>query len=358
MVISQHLTWRALLCGALLISGILEVCSQQSPEILKLNTSYLVVSGGCDTDDFKIIKGQLTVDPYSYEGPTIIGAIESDKSSTTFKPLVPFNQETPYTLLCDGEVLHFTVDKPQAYEAIDIVNIYPAVKEVPANILKWYIRFSRPVNPVKIYEHIHFLDQDGAAIDRSILNLKAPLLSDDGTLLTIWIEPGRQKRLLGPNRHLGSVFDPYENYTLKIDGSIKDMEGANMTSSVSHRFITTDADREQPSIDAWSVGSLQAHTLNPLTIAITEQVDYGSLIDAFGLYYQGHRVAGTLEYDSHGNTILFQPEENWQAGDYTISLEQQLEDLAGNNLMHLFDRPIKEESQETPQEFKLLVTCK
>ena len=203
--------------------------------------------------------------------------------------------------------MHFTVARSQEYEAIQVIDIYPADREVPANILKWYVHFSRPVNPVKIYDHIHFLDEEGASIDRSILNLKAPLLSDDGTLLTIWIEPGRQKRLLGPNHHLGSVFDPYENYTLKIDGSIKDMDGANMTSSVSHRFITTDADREQPSIDAWSVGSLQAHTLNPLTIAITEQVDYGSLIDAFGLYYQGRRVAGTLEYDSHGNTILFQP---------------------------------------------------
>jgi len=357
LVIVQHSTWGALLTCAILISGVLEASSQQPPEILELNTSYLTVSGGCDTDDFKVIKGQITVDPYSYEGPTIIGTIESEKSSIIFKPLVPFNQETPYTLLCEGAVSHFSIDKPQAYEAIDIVNIYPSVKEVPANILKWYIRFSRPVNPVKIYEHIQFLNEDGAAIDRSILNLKAPLLSDDGTLLTIWIEPGRQKRLLGPNRHLGSVFDPYATYILQIDGAIKDMEGSNMVNPVSHRFVTTDADREQPSIDAWSVGSLQAHTLNPLTIAITEQVDYGSLIDAFGLYYQGHRVAGTLEYDSHGNTILFQPEENWQAGDYTISLEQQLEDLAGNNLMHLFDRPITEESQETTQEFKLLITC-
>jgi len=94
-----------------------------------------------------------------------------------------------------------------------------------------------------------------------------------------------------------------------------------------------------------------------VTIAITEQVDYGSLIDAFGLYYQGNRVAGTLEYNSHSNIISFQPEEYWQTGEYTVRIEQHLEDLAGNNLAHLFDRPIKEESQETPQEFKLLITC-
>ena len=81
------------------------------------------------------------------------------------------------------------------------------------------------MNPIKIYDHIRFLDDEGKPIDRSILDLGAPLLSADGTLLTVWIEPGRQKRLLGPNRHLGSVFDIEQNYTLHISNTLKDAQG-------------------------------------------------------------------------------------------------------------------------------------
>jgi len=358
LVIIQHLTWRALFCCALLISGILEAVSQGPPEILELSDSYITISQECADDEPRVVKGQFAGDPYSYEGPAIIGSIRRENSSITFVPLVPFNQETNYTVLCDGELLHFSVGKPSDYDPIEIIQIYPSVKQVPANILKWYVRFSRPVNPVKIYEHIHFLDQEGAEIDRSILNLKAPLLSDDGTLLTIWVEPGRQKRLLGPNHHLGSVFEPYKNYTLQIGAALKDMKGVSMDSTIRHSFVTTDVDRKKPSMTNWEIGNLQAHTSDPMTIIIPEQVDYGSLIDSFELYYHGVRVAGTIEYNSDTFTISFLPDQNWKAGDYTIRLDTHLEDLAGNNLSHLFDRPItQKQAQETAEQYMLFITC-
>ena len=334
--------WGARLLAALMFSGLLEASAQQPPEILDLSTSYITLSNGSNhAADLTILKGELTDQYLSHESTAVMGTVERGADAITFRPLVPFNQDRPYTAICEGQLLHFTVARSQEYEAIQVIDIYPADREVPANILKWYVRFSRPVNPVKIYDHIHFLDEEGAAIDRSILNLKAPLLSDDGTLLTIWIEPGRQKRLLGPNHHLGSVFDPYKSYILHIDGDIKDMEGIDMGREVRHTFITTDTDRVKPSIEDWRASDIVAHTSEPLEIVLPEPIDYGSLIDAFGVYNQGRRVAGTLDYDSEAAMISFRPDSKWNAGSYTIRIEHQLEDLAGNNLRHLFDRPIK-----------------
>ena len=338
------MSWGALLlCCVLILSGLLEASAQQPPEILDLSTSYITLSHGANrTADLTILKGELTDEYLIHESTAVMGTVERGEDAITFRPLVPFNQDRPYTVLCEGKVLHFTVAKSHDYEAIQVVDIYPSDREVPANILKWYVRFSRPVNPVKIYDHIHFLDEEGAKIDRSILNLKAPLLSDDGMLLTIWIEPGRQKRLLGPNHHLGSVFDPYKGYVLHIDGGLKDMEGIDMGSAVRHTFITTDSDRLKPSIEDWRANDIAAHTLEPLKIILPEPIDYGSLTDAFGVYYQGNRVAGTFDYNSEVATISFRPASKWYAGTYTIRLGHQLEDLAGNNLRHLFDRPIED----------------
>lgn len=341
-----------------MIMGLLEASAQRSPEILNFSSSHVTIAYHGDAADITILKGKHSEQYTQGEHRSIIGrSIEKGQGTITFKPLVPFNYDKPYTVIYGSTILYFTVEQAKDRSAIEVVGIYPNNRQVPANILKWYVRFSQPVNPVKIYDHIHFLDQEGNPIDRSILNLKAPLLSADGTLLTIWIEPGRQKQLLGPNARLGSVFEPHQHYTLHIDGAIKDINGIEMGTSVRHQFIIADTDRVKPTIDDWDVGELQAHTLEPLEIALPEPVDYGSLIDAFGLYYEGDIVAGSLKYDSNGSSMSFHPEEPWQVGAYTVRIMQHLEDLAGNNLRHLFDRPITKELPEEPREFALEIIC-
>ena len=267
-------------------------------------------------------------------------------------------RDRPYTAVYDKTFYPFEIAQSETYETLGVTEIYPSIRQVPANILKWYIRFSRAVNPVRIYEHIEFLDEDGNAIDRSILHLGAPLLSDDGTLLTVWIEPGRQKQLLGPNQHLGSVFKPRKTYKLRIAGTLKDAQGVPIESTFIHTFTTTESDRVMPSLSGWKVQSIKSGQNTPLKITCDEQLDYGSLIDAFSVIQDNKEVNGTLTYDSELNTIYFTPSDNWKKGTYTISLEHQLEDLAGNNLIRLFDRPLHQnKSNITPPKLTIKAVC-
>ena len=184
------------------------------------------------------------------------------------------------------------------------------------------------------------------------------MLSADGKLLTVWIEPGRQKRKLGPNQHLGSVFEPAKKYTLRIANTLKDAQGLPMANSVMHRFTAIASDRIKPTLTSWKISSLKADTKHALEININEQVDYGSLIDAFSVQLDGKPVEGTLSYLSVSKTITFTPVVNWKKGSYTINIEQQLEDLAGNNLIHLFDRPVEGTADNTTEKkFNLTVEC-
>ena len=347
---------KALLYSVLYIMTILEVCSQQPPELLHVNPAELRISEVCNTADIKVFRGDLTDGASIKSKSSIIGKLIKQESYSSFTPLVPFDLETQYTMACDDHLVRFKVAKPMGHEVLEVLSVYPATTQVPANILKWYVRFSKPVNPIKIYNHIRFLDEHGDPIDRSILDLAAPLLSDDGTLLTIWVEPGRQKQLLGPNHRLGSVFESDHEYTLVIDDSLKDADGIALANEVRQNFSTTAADRIQPSIDHWTVMSIQALTKQPVLIKCTEQLDYGSLIDTFSISIDGSRVAGILDYDSAESTISFTPEHNWDAGTYTIQLEPLLEDLAGNNLQHLFDLPIDQgEPVNESQDFTISV---
>ncbi len=345
--------------GIFLLIGFLKVAGQQPPENLSYTTAHVSISNAYATSGMKVFKGEIADYNRVHNTPSIIGTTKKGDVSTTFTPLVPFDQETPYTLVCDDQFFHFEIKRSKDQPAMTVSGIYPSIDEVPANILKWYIQFSQPVNPVKIYEHINFLDHVGKPIDRSILHLCAPLLSEDGTLLTVWIEPGRQKRMLGPNRHLGSVFEPHRQYTLHIADTLKDADGVPIARGVRHTFTTTDSDRTKPSLANWVVAALQADTRQPLKITSNDHLDYGSLLDAFSISLDGHRVEGALTYDSETTTIHFTPIDKWKKGIYTIQLEYQLEDLAGNNLYHLFDRPIEKQKKEVVfEELTLSVVCK
>ena len=334
---------RYICISILLIIWSLEVASQQLPEIIDRNTHALRFVNSHVCQDLKVFSGDVTEDDDLNNSLSILGTAREDSNHTTFTPLVPFDLDKPYTLVCDNESVVFTIDRTVTDKISEVIAIYPSTKEVPANILKWYIEFSQPVNPVKIYDHIYFADEYGQEVDRSILNLAAPLLSDDGTLLTVWVEPGRQKRMLGPNEHLGSVFEKDKSYTLNIASTLKDINGVPVRAAVSHQFKVVEADRSKPSISQWEVIVPEANSQETLRIVSEEQIDYGSLLDAFSVMQGGVNVRGDLAYDGNKGTIEFKPFHKWSQGEYVISVDYILEDLAGNNLLHLFDRPIDED---------------
>ena len=350
---------RYIILGSLLLVGSLAVDGQHAPDNLDYSTTHVRMSSAQVSSDIKVINGAISDFELLRETTAIIGTVNIDGAYITFKPTVPFDQETPYTLVYNDQYFHFEIARSKDQTVMAVTDIYPSVKEVPANILKWYIKFSQPVNPVRIYEHINFLDREGIPIDRSILELGAPLLSEDGMLLTVWIEPGRQKRLLGPNRYLGSVFEPYREYTLQIAHTLKDATGVPIKQSVRHTFTTTGSDRTKPIISDWDVTMLQSDTHQTLMITCNEYLDYGSLLDAFSVWLDGDRVEGKLSYDGLTSSIHFIPADKWKKGIYTIHVAHQLEDLAGNNLHHLFDRPINEKEREvTSEELTLTLVCR
>lgn len=332
---------------------------QHEPTSLDYTSKYVRIIEEENCTSFKLYKGKIQDRDLALSLHPILGTSIRDQGYMKFTPLVPFESGTPYTLICGSSLIHFEVSRPISYEPLKVNAIYPGTPEVPANILKWYIEFSRAVNPVKIYDHISFLDQDGKSIDRSILNISAGLLSPDGTLLTVWIEPGRQKQLLGPNKRLGSVFEPNQQYTLLIDSTLKDNQGYQIASDVQHLFTTTEADRTKPSLDDWLVDPVQAGSDEVLGIDTKEIIDYGSLIDAFHIKRDGQQVEGAISYDPKSKRILFSPAKKWQSGLYIIEVDHRLEDLAGNSLLHLFDRPLKgDRPQESRAKYTLSFMCK
>ena len=53
-------------------------------------------------------------------------------------------------------------------------------------------------------------------------------------------------------------------------------------------------------------------------------------------------------------SLYFYPKTNWEPGLYEITIDSRLEDLAGNNLNHVFDKDIENSSDTAHSETKEL----
>ncbi|MCH8812825.1 MAG: hypothetical protein IID07_13425, partial [Gemmatimonadetes bacterium] len=57
----------------------------------------------------------------------------------------------------------------------------------------------------------------------------------------------------------------------------------------------------------------------------------------------GERIEGRIEVTDHETVWRLTLDRPWEAGSYKIDVDADLEDLAGNNLAHLFDVDLRQD---------------
>lgn len=85
-------------------------------------------------------------------------------------------------------------------------------------------------------------------------------------------------------------------------------------------------------------------------------MDWATLRSAIGtMDSHGEVLRGTIEISEGEKIWHFQPSEPWVTGEYKILLSENLEDLAGNNLVRPFDRDVGEDVGEVTLEIEFFV---
>ncbi len=305
-------------------------------------------------NDIKVYKGEFHFEELQNKTP-ILGNIKKNDSSLVFLPLVPFGWNQVYTISYNTTTDHFLLELPKNYKHLSVEAIYPSASILPSNILKWHIQFSRPINKTNVYEHIQFVDNYGEEISKAILPIENTLTNSKGTLLTLWIEPGRQKRDLIPNQQLGPVFVSGNDYKIIINKELKDQNGVPMLQTSAHKFTIADADRDLINISSWEVLPPVLKTKSSLIINCHESLDYTSALNGVFVIYNNKKVAGNWEIKDNETKLIFNPLKIWNKGNYIILFNSKIEDLSGNNLNRLFDHKIENNinNSEPKKEFKL-----
>ncbi len=299
---------------------------------------------GLDPEQRKDLKIQVWLASVDTEKrPAIAGKTEATDSTICFRPRFRVQTGVEYRIkLVDGSKKNrgdFLVSIPPIRaETTKIESITPTLDRLPANLLKFYLHFSAPMQKGDVYQFVLLRTSDGNPIELPFLELEQELWSRDSKRLTLLLDPGRIKRGLRPREEMGPIFEPGKSYELVIRGDWPDGNGLPLGNDVVKKFKAVEEDYEQPDPKHWKIRIPQASTIDPLVIEFGESLDQAMLKRVIKVQNaDGEMLAGESTINSAASQFEFVPEIRWQAAPFKIVVNTNLEDLAGNSIGRQFD---------------------
>ena len=291
----------------------------------------------------------------------------SIKDGVTFQPDFPFAKGVVYKLRVKSELvsdlnglavkriteqgqdyieIKFSLPKKQVKRQTRVVQIYPCNEDLPENLLRFYIYFSSPMRRGFSDKAIKLVDEQDEEINNVFMKFKQELWSPDQQRLTVLFDPGRIKRGVSTNLELGSALQAGKTYRLLIDKKWLDENGNTLKESYEKRFRVIPALRSVPDPSQWKVTLPAANSVEPLTLEFNRPFDHALLRRMIEVDQEGKLVAGSIQVDEMETQWRFIPSYPWTKGKYSIHVDTVLEDIAGNNLRGLMDRPVENNLKE------------
>ncbi len=275
---------------------------------------------------------------------SVIGVIVSQEGKHSFSPVIPFTAGQTYTLRKKNtEVLaSFTIPERKRAGDAELLAIYPKLDTVPENLLKMYFEFVQPMQEVgNALDFIKVTNETDSSETQPFLRLESELWNKERTVLTLWLDPGRIKTDLIPNREMGLPLTSGNTYTVSIDSSWKSIEGIPLKKGYSKQFYVGPRDDKQPNMRKWRLRMPAEDSLQSLYVDFKEPMDAFLSRETIRFYEADDtEIKGQFELLKNESVLKFVPDRKWQSPEIEIRVESRLEDLAGNNLERRFDTPI------------------
>ncbi len=180
----------------------------------------------------------------------LLGDLSVETGHFVFTPVVPFTPGETYEILFAENVLDsFSVELPDSVPVPVLTRIYPEKDTVPENLLKMYLSFSEPMRQGEALRHIKLFNEAGDSLPGTFLELQPELWDSTRSVLTLWLDPGRIKRDLIPNRALGNPLQKGKTYTLQISAFWRSAEGQALGRTTIKKFVVAERDNESPDPD-------------------------------------------------------------------------------------------------------------
>ena len=301
----------------------------------------------------------------------IAGRFEVGAGSVYFVPRFPFVAGMSYSLLSNREAAAGGADgfvvwriRRPAEESVptaSVLAIYPDVAQVPVNLLKFYVQFSEPMSSGYAPGALRVCREDtGELIDGVFVPLDPELWDSARQRLTLLLDPARIKHGLVPNLEVGYPLTEGVAFRLFIDPEFRDAKGRPLRAGANRRYAVGPEVRLRIDPRKWQVNSPVAGSREPLAVKFERPLDYALSQRCLWVSDPHERqVAGSGETGAGELSWRFEPELPWLEGQHQLVVDRQLEDLAGNSPVRVFDRDMSEPDGDQPPAGPLTVafTC-
>ncbi len=283
----------------------------------------------------------------SGQATPVLGRVLSDGDRLVFEPRFALDGNLQYVVRLDiarirpdwnaGPLQQTLGMAAPATLQPQVLSVLPTSDELPQNLLKMYVRFSRPMNRGQAARHIRFVDASGTEVPEAWLHIPQELWDRDGQQFTVLFDPGRIKRGLARHEQLGLPFQIGQTYTLIVDAAWTSARSQQLAGEFRKTFTIGDPDRMQPDPTAWEITIPHRGTRQPLRLDFGEPLDGSMLEHAIQVLAGVSPVPGDIILENHENRWSLVPDEPWAAGHYDIQIDPRLEDLAGNSIAKPFE---------------------
>lgn len=269
-------------------------------------------------------------------GPPLLGSYRVAGARLIFTPHFALAGGARYRVRSGGGAIEHSVPLAKQSAEARLTSVHPAGGSVPANLLKFYLHFSKPMREGReVFTHLHLLDSSGKPVDAPWRDTE--LWSEDARRLTLWIHPGRVKRGVNLREELGPVLRPGETYTLLVDAGLRDAGGQPLGCEYRREFKATAEIHQRLDLADWSYRIPAAGTRKPFHATAPTPLDHALALRCLRVRAGGREIPGKIALGDDGRAWTFTPTRPWEAESYHLEADPWMEDLAGNTFARVFD---------------------
>lgn len=361
------------------VAGPLEISLRQGESG---SSAYAVVVSGLSGEELRSLQAAqwnddtwhtlFRVTVTGNDAAAVAGRYVVTAQSLQFQPRFPFDSGRSYSVRVDpsrlpaprtGKVIEQAVALPDraASPAAVVTAIYPSTAVWPENLLRFYVHFSAPMSATSCAKYVHVVDDTGEEVTEALLEVEADLWNDDYSRCTVFFDPGRVKRGVGPNLKLGRAIREGRRYAIVVDAAWPDATSRPLAASYRHEFRGGPAVERALAVSDWRISAPASGTRDPLTVTFPWPLDHALLMRAVGVAWpDGRGVEGDVAVGLHETTWTFTPRQPWRSGEYRLAILTLLEDPSGNRVGRAFE--IKEfeggERRPSPERVTLPFTVR
>lgn len=289
--------------------------------------------------------------------PDISGEREVASGEVRFIPDFPFEPGIRFRAILNlgalgkpglTEVLthEFSFPKEAPLTEPEVSQVIPSSDVLPENLLRFHVRFSRPMQRGRAGTNIAVLGPDGSTVPDVLYRAPVELWDTSMTCLTILLDPGRLKRGVGPNRTLGPPLKVGERYILTVGQGMIDVHGRPLRQRFTKAFTVCEAVRAPIAVEDWRIVPPTAESRDSLELTFPIALDWAGLWQGIIVASEGgEQISGRVSIDQNETLWRFTPDTAWRAGSHSIRISPGLEDACGNTPYGAFDGPFRSAEQ-------------